>query len=75
MNFEKDYKKLVDQRFDFGTGITAFCSKKIQMKFNEFGEYFPYIDDTSKLTDEEIAKIRHTNLVLNNAVCIIKRDK
>lgn len=66
MNFEKDYKKLVEQRFDFGTGITAFCSKKIQMKFNEFGEYFPYIDDISKLTDEEITKIRHTNLVLNN---------
>lgn len=65
-NFYGSYQNQDKEKYDFGTGVSAYCSDKIEMQFNEFGEYYPEVNSLDKLSKEEIEKIKYTSLVTNS---------
>ncbi|MDT2757491.1 Coenzyme F420 hydrogenase/dehydrogenase, beta subunit C-terminal domain [Enterococcus asini] len=65
-NFYEVYQDQVEEQYDFGTGVSAYCSDKIEMKFNDFGEYFSSVSNSNVLSKDEIDKITYTSLVTNS---------
>lgn len=65
-NFYEVYQDRLKEQYDFGTGVSAYCSDKIKMKFNKFGEYYSDIDNSKQLSKEEISKVIQTSLVTNS---------
>ncbi len=64
-NFYDVYLDQTKKSYDFGTGVSSYCSDKIEMKFNEFGEYYSDVL-SSDLSKEEIDFITSTSLVTNS---------
>lgn len=65
-NFYKVYQDKAEEQYDFGTGVSAYCSDKIEMKFNEFGEYYSSVTNSEILSKDEIDKVLYTSLVTNS---------
>ncbi|MEQ7216576.1 Coenzyme F420 hydrogenase/dehydrogenase, beta subunit C-terminal domain [Enterococcus asini] len=65
-NFYEVYQNQAEEQYDFGTGVSAYCSDKIEMKFNELGEYFSSVSNSNVLSKDEIDKITYTSLVTNS---------
>lgn len=65
-NFYDVYQDQTKKQYDFGTGVSAYCSDKIEMKFDEFGEYYSDIEASDSLSQEELEKVTYTSLVTNS---------
>lgn len=65
-DFYEVYQNQDEKQYDFGTGVSAYCSDKIEMKFNEFGEYYSSVTDSEVLSKDEIDKITYSSLVTNS---------
>lgn len=66
MEFEKYYRHIVGNGYDFGTGTWAVVNNKIKMKLDQYGEYHPIVEDGARFSDRELRQLKESCLSLSS---------
>jgi coenzyme F420-reducing hydrogenase beta subunit len=63
--FEEFYNDIVKAKFNYGTGSWSVINPEIKTKMNEYGEYFPHIEniESFEISQSEFERIKKVTLL------------